>query len=261
MVTTTLTMVVGAAGLAGVPGLAGFFSKDEILNAAFLGHQRFIWVLLLAGAFLTAFYTFRLVFLAFFGGPRMSREVAHHVHESPTAMTGPLVVLALLTVLAGWAFGVPSEHGTRFERFLATVFPHGGGEAGAHGGVVGYMLVLLNVVVAAAGITLAWFMYMTRPVRAEAIGQARTPVEAFLTNAWYIDWLYDRAIVRPLHGLSVFLARGVDLGVIDGLVNLSGRLVVLGSTVARRLQTGYIVNYALTMLLGAVVLVGYLLAR
>src|SRR6266536_3079382 len=163
MVTTTLTMTIGAAGLAGVPGLAGFFSKDEILHAAFAGRQRVIWALLLLGAFLTAFYTFRLLFLAFFNGPRMSREVAHHVHESPRVMTWPLVVLAVLTVVAGWAVGVPSDSGTRFAHFLAPVFPapHEGGPAG----VAAYMLLILSVVVVTAGVVLAWVMYMATPPR------------------------------------------------------------------------------------------------
>jgi NADH-quinone oxidoreductase subunit L len=257
MVITTITMTVGAAGLAGVPGLAGFFSKDEILHAAFMGHRRLLWALLLVGAFMTAFYTFRLLFLTFFGGPRMSKEVAHHIHESPGTMTIPLVILATLTVVAGWAVGVPSEHGTRFARFLAPVFPLAEGE---HGGVAAYMLLVLSVVVVAAGVVLAWYMYMTTPVRPDTIGQARTPLRAFLLNAWYVDWLYDRAFVRPLFALCRFFAR-FDLGVIDGLVNLTGRLVQLWAVAARRVQTGYVVNYALTMLAGAVVLVGFLLAR
>src|SRR5687767_3608120 len=133
MVITTITMTIGAAGLAGFPGLAGFFSKDEILAAAF--HQnRVAWALLLLGAFMTAFYTFRMIFLAFLGAPRMSKEAAHHVHESPAVMRVPLIILAVLTVVAGWAVGVPSEHGTRFERFLAPVFPL---QEGAHGGAAG----------------------------------------------------------------------------------------------------------------------------
>jgi NADH-quinone oxidoreductase subunit L len=257
MVTTTITMVIGAAGLAGVPGLAGFFSKDEILHAAFGEHQRVIWALLLAGAFMTAFYTFRLIFLAFFGAPRMSRQAAQHVHESPSVMTMPLVVLSLLTVLAGWAVGVPSAHGTRFARFLAPVFPlH---EAGP-GGIGAYMLLILSVVVVAAGIVLAWLVYMTRPVRPETVGQPRTPVHALLLNAYGIDALYDRLLVRPLYRLSVVAAR-LDLGIIDGAVNLVGRAVVQWAAAARQLQTGYVVNYALTMLVGAVVLVGYLVTR
>src|SRR5438094_313271 len=246
-----------ALGLVGFPGLAGFFSKDEILAAAFFG-SRAAWALLLAGAFMTAFYTFRLIFLAFFTGPRMSKDVAHHAHESPRVMTWPLIALAALTVVAGAAVGIPSEHGTPFARFLSPVLPVHEGE---HGGAAGVMLLVLSVIVVAAGILLAWFMYMAAPVKAETIGQPRTVLVRLLLNAWYVDWLYDRAIVRPLYALSVFLARVFDLGVIDGLVNGLGRAVVWWSAGLRRLQTGYVVNYALTMLAGAVIFVAYFLAR
>jgi NADH-quinone oxidoreductase subunit L len=198
-----------------------------------------------------------MIFLAFFGAPRMSRDAAHHVHESPPTMTVPLMVLALLTIIAGWAVGVPSDHGTRFARFLGPVFPL---HEEASGGIGAYMLLILSVIVVAAGIVLAWLMYMAKPVRAESIGRAKTPLPALLLNAYYVDWLYDRLIVQPLYQLSVFMAR-LDLGVIDGIVNLVGRSVVRGATALRQLQTGYVVNYALTMLVGAVVLVGYLLTR
>ncbi|MBI3635365.1 MAG: NADH-quinone oxidoreductase subunit L, partial [Candidatus Rokubacteria bacterium] len=258
MVTTTVTMIIGGAALAGVPGLAGFFSKDEILAAAYFGHHRLLWALLLAGAFMTAFYTFRLLFLAFLGGPRMSREAAHHVHESPAVMTLPLVVLAVLTVLAGWAVGVPSIHGTRFARFLAPVFPLA---EEAPGGIAAYMVLLLSVVVVTAGIVLAWLMYVSTPVRPDRIGRPRTVVHALLLNAWYVDGLYDRAVVRPLLALSQFFARVVDLRLIDGLVNATGRGVLAAGSSLRRIQTGYVVNYALTMLVGAVALVAYFLTR
>src|SRR5437867_6396801 len=254
---TAMTMTIGALGLVGFPGLAGFFSKDEILAAAFFG-SRAAWALLLAGAFMTAFYTFRLIFLAFFTGPRMSKDVAHHAHESPRVMTWPLIALAALTVVAGAAVGLPSEHGTPFARFLSPVLPVHEGE---HGGAAGVMLLVLSVVVVAAGLLLAWFMYMAAPVKAETIGQPRTVIVRLLLNAWYVEWLYDRAIVRPLYALSVFLARVFDLGVIDGLVNGLGRAVVWWSAGLRRLQTGYVVNYALTMLAGAVIFVAYFLAR
>ncbi|HYE89418.1 MAG TPA: proton-conducting transporter membrane subunit, partial [Terriglobales bacterium] len=257
MVVTTITMCIGGAGLAGVPFFAGFFSKDAILEAAFMGHRRVIWALLLLGAFMTAFYTFRLLFLTFFGGPRMSKDVAHHVHESPRVMTWPLIVLAVLTTIAGWAVGVPSDDGTRFARFLSGVFPM---PEGHHGGVAAYLLLVLSVVVVTAGIVLAWYLYMATPVRPETIGQARTKLQAFLLNAWHVDWLYDRVFVRPLLALYHGLAR-FDLRVLDGVVNLTGRLVVAWAAGTRRLQTGYVVNYALTMLAGAVVLVGFLLVR
>ena len=241
-----------------MPVLAGFFSKDEILAAAFHGGHRAIWGLLLLGAFLTAFYTSRLLFLAFYSAPRMSREAAHHVHESPAVMTLPLWMLAVLTTVAGLAVGIPSEGGTPFARFLEPVFaPH----AEAHSGSVAYVLLILSVIVVAAGITLAWVMYVSAPVRAETIGQPRTPVHALLLNAYYVDRLYEGVVVRPLFALSTFLARGFDLGVIDRAVNGLGSAVVGWAAAMRRLQTGYVVNYALTMLAGAVLVVAFLLSR
>jgi NADH-quinone oxidoreductase subunit L len=258
MVTTTITTTIGALGLAGLPGLAGFFSKDEILAAAYTTGHTGMWALLLLGAVLTSFYSARMLFLAFYSGPRMSKEAAHHVHESPGVMTMPLVILAVLTVVVGVAFGIPSEHGTRFARFLEPVFPvH---EAG-HGGFVALMLLVLAVAAFAAGVGAAWFRYMASPVRAHQIGQPRTALQALLLNAYYVDALYDRLIVRPLLALSEFLARVFDLRLIDGLVNALGRAVVAGAAVIRRVQTGYTVNYALTMLAGAVAIVAFLLSR
>src|SRR2546421_7276846 len=258
MVATTITTTIGGLGLAGMPGLAGFFSKDEILSAAFHGGHLAIWGLLLLGAFLTAFYTSRLLFLAFYSDPRMSREAAHHVHESPSVMTLPLWGLAILTATAGLLVGIPSERGTRFARFLAPVFPlHGEPSDGS----VAYTLLILSVIVVAAGIAVAWFVYLSSPLRAETIGQPRTPLHALLLNAYYVDRLYDAIIVRPLFGLATFLARGFDLGVIDRAVNGLGAAVIGWAAAMRRLQTGYVMNYALTMLAGAVLVVAFLLSR
>jgi NADH-quinone oxidoreductase subunit L len=258
MVTTTITTTIGALGLAGLPGLAGFFSKDEILVAAYTTGHTGMWALLLLGAVLTSFYSARMLFLAFYSGPRMSKEAAHHVHESPGVMTMPLVILAVLTVVVGVAFGIPSEHGTRFARFLAPVFPvHEGG----HGGFVALMLLVLAVAAFAAGVAAAWFRYMASPLRPNEIGQPRTALRALLLNAYYVDALYDRVIVRPLLALSEFLARVFDLRLIDGLVNALGRAVVASAAGIRRVQTGYTVNYALTMLAGAVAVVAFLLSR
>jgi NADH-quinone oxidoreductase subunit L len=258
MVATTITTTIGGLALAGLPGLAGFFSKDEILAAAYGSGHKGIWVLLLLGAFLTSFYTARMLFLAFYSGPRMSREAAHHVHESPGVMTSPLWVLALLTVITGIAFGIPADHGTRFERFLSPVFPvHESG----HSGVVALLLLVSAVTAFVAGVVVAWYMYMASGVRADEIGKPRTPVHALLLNAYYVDALYDRAIVRPLLALSRFLAGVFDAGLIDGIVNAVGRAVVACGSGLRRIQTGYTVNYALTMLAGAVAIVIFLLVR
>ena len=257
MVVTTITLAIGTAGLAGLPPLAGFFSKDEILASVF-AHHRVMWALLLVGAFLTAFYSFRLLFLACLGGPRMSKDVAHHIHESPRVMTWPLGILAVLTVMSGLALGIPSEHGTTLVRFLAPVF---GTHEGAHGGLAAYMLVILAIVVAVAGVVLAWYMYVSTPIRPAEIGNARTPLTRLLLNAYYVDALYDRLIVRPLFALCGVLAWLFDTRVIDGIVNVTGKAVMMSGTRLRRVQTGYTVNYALTMLVGAVLLVGFFLAR
>jgi NADH-quinone oxidoreductase subunit L len=259
MVATTVTVVVGAAGLSGLPPLAGFFSKDEILAAAYHAGHPWLWALLVAGALMTAFYSFRLVFLAFFGGPRMSREVAHHVHESPPVMTLPLGVLALLTFVAGLSLGTPGPGGTTFARFLTPVFPlH---EEAGHGGLPGYVLLLLSVLVAVGGVLLAWLVYVNRPVRGDAIGRPRNLLHRLLLNKYYVDEVYAALFVRPLLGLAAFCARPFDLGVIDGIVNGVGRLVVAWSQGMRRVQTGYVANYALTILIGAVAIIGFLLAR
>ncbi|HSB41430.1 MAG TPA: NADH-quinone oxidoreductase subunit L [Methylomirabilota bacterium] len=258
MMTTTVTFLVGAFGLAGVPPLAGFFSKDEILTSVFHGHRYLLWTLLMAGAFMTAFYTFRLVFLAFFGAPRMSKEVAHHIHESPATMTVPLVILALGTVVAGLAVGIPSSNGTAFARFLAPVLPYGEDE---HGAGIAFTLLLLSAVVAIAGVALAWYAYGRAPVRAAAIGVARNPVHRLLLGKYYVDELYDLLFVRPIYRLSLWLARVFDPEVLDGAVNGTATAVLAWARGLRRVQTGFVMNYALGVLLGAVAVVAYLLAR
>ena len=258
MMTTTVTFLIGAFGLAGVPPLAGFFSKDEILASVFHEHHYFLWVLLIVGAFMTAFYTFRLVFLAFFGAPRMSKEVAHHIHESPPSMTIPLIILAIATTVAGLAFGIPSSHGTAFARFLAPVLPLGAGE---HGAGIAFTLLLLSAVVAIAGVTLAWYVYGRSPVRAASIGVPRNPLHKLLLEKYYVDEIYDFLFVRPIYHLSLWLARVFDPRVIDGLVNGSATVVLAWARGLRLVQTGYVMNYALGILLGAVAVVAYLLAR
>jgi NADH-quinone oxidoreductase subunit L len=257
MLTTTITFLVGALGLAGVPPLAGFFSKDEILAATFFDGQRGLFLLLLGGAFLTAFYTFRLVFLAFFGTPRMSQEARRHVHESPAVMTLPLTVLAVLTVVAGIALGAPSSHGTPFERFLAPVLPHHPGEHG----MAGKVLILVSIVAAVTGVVLAWVVYGRRPIRAEEIGVPRNPIHRLLLNKYYVDEIYDALIVRPSYRLYLWCAWVFDLRFIDGLVNGVGNTVVGWARTLRRVQTGFTMNYALGMLLGAIAVVAFLYAR
>src|SRR5437660_1555073 len=255
MLVTTVTVFVGAWGLAGLPPFAGFFSKDEILAATFHEGHIALWLILLLGALLTAFYTGRLFLLAFVGAPRMSREQAHHVHESPPVMTLPLAVLALLTVVAG-VLGVPSAHGTAFARFLSPVLPFKEAE---HGGVTALALAAVAVVVAASGVFLAWLMYGRRPVDPATIGVPRTAVHKLLLNKYYVDEIYDALIVQPIYRGSLWLARVFDPRVIDGLVNGVAEMILGWARGLRRLQTGFVMNYALTMLVGAVAVIAFLL--
>src|SRR3989454_3886954 len=255
MLVTTVTVFVGAWGLAGLPPFAGFFSKDEILASTFHEGHIALWLILLLGALLTAFYTGRLFLLAFMGAPRMSREQAHHVHESPTVMTLPLAVLALLTVVAG-VLGVPSAHGTAFARFLSPVLPFKEAE---HGGVTALALAAVAVVVAASGVFLAWLMYGRRPVDPATIGVPRTAGHKLLLNKYYVDEIYDALIVQPLYRGSLWLARVFDPRIIDGLVNGVAEMILGWARGLRRLQTGFVMNYALTMLVGAVAVIAFLL--
>jgi NADH-quinone oxidoreductase subunit L len=255
MLVTTVTVFVGGWGLAGLPPFAGFFSKDEILASTFHEGHVALWLVLLLGALLTAFYTGRLFLLAFIGAPRMSREQAHHVHESPAVMTLPLAVLALLTIVAG-VLGVPSAHGTAFARFLSPVLPLKEAE---HGGVTALALAAVAVVAAAGGVFLAWLMYGRRPVDAAAIGVPRTVLHKLLLNKYYVDEIYDALIVQPIYRLSLWLARVFDPRGIDGLVNGLAEMFLGWARGLRRLQTGFVMNYALTMLVGAVAVIAFLL--
>jgi NADH-quinone oxidoreductase subunit L len=207
---------------------------------------------------MTAFYTFRLVFLAFFGAPRMSQEARRHVHESPAVMTLPLVVLAILTVVAGLAVGIPSSQGTAFAHFLAPVLPL---EEAEHSAGVAFSLLVLSALVAIAGVALAWIVYGRTPVRAASIGVARNPVHKLLIEKYYVDEIYDALFVKPIYHLSQWLARVFDPGFIDGIVNGVATLVAGWARGLRRVQTGFVMNYALGILLGAVAVVAYLLAR
>ncbi|HKA62279.1 MAG TPA: NADH-quinone oxidoreductase subunit L, partial [Methylomirabilota bacterium] len=228
------------------------------LASVFHEHLYVLWLLLMIGAFLTAFYTFRLVFLAFFGGPRMSKEVAHHIHESPASMTIPLVILAILTVVAGLAVGIPSSHGTAFARFLSPVLPLDEAE---HSAGVAFSLLVLSAVVAIAGVALAWFVYGRSPARVAAVGVARNPIHRLLLNGYYADQIYDALFVKPVYHLSLWFARIFDPGVIDGIVNGVASTMTGWARGMRRVQTGFVMNYAFGILLGAVAVVAYLLTR
>jgi NADH-quinone oxidoreductase subunit L len=242
---TSTTFIIATLAIAGIPPLAGFFSKDEILWQAFsspLG-SRALWAVGLLVAFLTAFYMFRQVFMVFFGECRAHHEVQHHLHESPPSMTWPLRILAIGSVGAGLLW-IPHVF-TPFEHWLEPVMGHHGAVAAeAHGEVATELtLMVVSVLVALAGIGLAWLMYLRRAlspdVFATALGGA--PYRA-VYNKYWVDELYDLVFVRGALVLCR-IAAWFDQHVIDGIVNLSA-LVVRGVSQLTGAIDNYIVDGA-----------------
>ena len=260
MPVTWWTFLIGTLAIAGAPGFAGFFSKDEILAHTWgTGHYA-LWAVGAFSAALTAFYMFRLLFLTFFGELRAAPEVAHHVHESPPVMTVPLVILAALSIVGGW-IGLPEGWlwGSAFGRFLAPVTGHVA--LGEHGAGVETALMLVTTLLAAAGATLAYVFYVRMPGLPYLLAWRLKPVYEFLVGKYWVDELYDALVVRPYVALSTLLWRIVDQTMIDGAVNGVATAVVVNGQLWRYVQDGNVQHYALVFLGGAVALVSYYLVR
>jgi NADH-quinone oxidoreductase subunit L len=264
--------------------LSGFFSKDEILWKTFEHGHTGLWAMAVLTAFLTATYMFRLLYLAFFGERRHAPTAAHghdatrghhghaagagHLHDAPPAMAIALVVLAIGSVVAGYV-GIPNvivHGGNRIEAFLAPSFRAPGApepvEAAAHQAAAELSLMGLSTLVAVAGIGLATFLFLRRPAAADALAARFSGLHRLLLNKYFVDEAYDAAIVQPIRRTSSgLLWRFVDAGLIDGTVNGVGLVVRGWSAVLRRLQTGSVRAYAMSLFLGVVVIVGYYLWR
>jgi NADH-quinone oxidoreductase subunit L len=257
---TFAVFVIGSLALSGIVPFAGFFSKDEILwsvyNAGSLGS--ILWLVGITGAFLTAFYSFRLIYLTFYGKSRMDHEVEHHVHESPKVMTVPLMILAFFSIFIGF-IGMPLvEHGNRFAEFLAPVFPvvaEHGGEEGGHGLEIGLMI--FSVLVAASGIVMAYIWYVKDTRIPKRLAERFSGTYNLLLNKYKVDEIYNYLFVDGLvHKLARVLHGVGDVKIVDGAVNGVAKLIGRTSEKGRKLQTGFVQEYAFTMGLGLVVLVG-----
>ncbi len=255
---TWAVFYIGTLALSGIPPFAGFFSKDDILwnafNAPSIGLG--LWLLGIAGAFMTAFYSFRLIYLTFYGKSRLDPEVAHHVHESPKVMTVPLMILAFFAATIGF-IGMPIiEHGNLFEEFLAPIFPHVEHAAHeSHGAEI--LLMVLSVGIAAAGWRLAHGMYKTSSAWPNKIAEKFKGTYNLLLNKYKVDEIYNYIFVDGLvHKLAKFLYGIGDVKIIDGFINWLAAAIGKTSEKGRRLESGYVQQYAFTMGLGLVVLVG-----
>ncbi len=253
---TGATFVVGALAMAGIPPLSGFFSKDAILVGAFEAGHTVLWLLGTVTAWVTGLYSLRLTFLAFFGRSRLGPEISGRVHESPAVMTGPLVILALAAAAAG-ILGLPGERGGLLERFLAPVFGARSGSPAGSAEEWGLMALSAGVVGVAA--VTAWWIYLRAGLDRARLRSAWAPLHRLLAEAYFVDRAYTALFVAPLVRLARACAGPVDLGLIDEVVNGLGHALMELAGRLRRLQTGFVMNYALTMLVGAVAILAVLL--
>jgi NADH-quinone oxidoreductase subunit L len=261
---TYLVMWIGSLALAGIIPFAGYYSKDAILEAAYAaggwGYYGF-WCGLIA-AFLTAFYSGRVLFMTFHGKSRMDHHVAEHVHESPPVMTGPLVVLAIGAVCTGFVF----RHtfiGDAWQDFwrdsiVITASNHVLANMENLPGWVGYA----PLVTGALGLALAYLFYIVNPLLPVRLAAAFRPAYEFVQNKWYFDELYVFLFVRPAFALARLFWQVGDATIIDGVPNGMAALTADGSKQVVRIQTGSIAVYAFVMLIGVVLLIAlYMLIR
>ena len=254
MSTTHLTFLIGCIAIAGMPPFSGFFSKDEILAEAFAKNP-ILWGVGVLGAMMTAFYMFRLYAMTFLGKFRGTHEQEHHLHESPAAITIPLIILALLAVVGGW-IGIPEifmHGGHRLEAFLDPVFAQSKALMVKHTIPHATEYILMGVSV---GLALAALLFSIKKYSnyKKEKSKEETGFGKILENKWYVDELYDNIIVKPLHSLSVFFNNVIEKKGIDGLVNGTGKFVNYGSRQIRWLQSGQVGAYVLLMVIGMVLL-------
>jgi len=257
---TFRTMFIATLAIAGIPPLAGFFSKDAILFSAFQiegGHP--LYAIGLLTALLTSFYMFRLIYLTFYGQPRYDEHHVH-VHESPWSMLGPLVTLAVLSVIGGW-IAAPALWGgpDYFASFLAPVLtsPQGAeavNEAAAH--QLEIILAIVAVASALLGWGVAYWLYIRQPAKPEQMAKSMRPVYNTLLNKYYVDEFYAAVIIKPLMWISTnVLWKFVDVAAIDGTVNgIASGATSIGDTV-RHTQSGNTRSYAVWVVIGALVVI------
>lgn len=268
MPTTYKTFYVATLAISGIPFFSGFFSKDEILWLSFSQGSPVLWFFLVLAAFCTAFYMFRLLYLTFDGEERFDHHKVHP-HESPKLMTFPLIVLAVLSALGGF-LGVPYALGgsvfpNGLEHYLEPVFKVSDQIAGKTGGhhihAIEYLLMAFSTAVAIGAILLAKKFYSDRTwATPRKLVSGNKGVYKILSNKWYLDEIYYKVFVDPIFAISEsFLFKITDVKIIDGIVNGSAKLIYEIGELIKKIQNGVVQNYALTMFLGVVFVLAYIL--
>jgi len=245
---THATFLLACIAIAGIPPFSGFFSKDEILAAAY-AHNPIYWGLGVAGAAMTAFYMFRLYATTFLGNFRGTHDQKHHLHESPKAMTIPLIILSILSVVGG-LIGIPEILGGHHElhHYLSPILISEKEHHIEHS--TEYMLMAISVAVAALAVIFAIVRFSKKPELKDATGIAKA-----MENKWYVDELYDAVVVRPLEAVAVFFKNIIEKSGIDAFVNGVGKFVNYSSRQLRLVQSGQVGNYILIMVLSIVIFI------
>jgi len=259
---TYWTFLLATLSISGIPGLAGFFSKDEILAMAFASHigsGKFAWFIGTLVAGITAFYSFRLFFLIFHGKFRGTDEQRHHLKESPPVVTIPLILLAIGAVASGWV-GIPAVlgGGAHWAHFLEPVLGHP--HPPSH--TTEIILMVISVAVGLIGIALAWYMYMAKPRLPQQVRESYPKLYDISLNKYWVDELYDASIVKPMLTFSKrVILQFFDLSIIEKIVN--GLPAVIGriSGAMRKIQDGLVSHYLAYMGGGVIVVLILMVAR
>ena len=255
---TYVLMWIGSLALAGIPFFAGFFSKDIILESAFAAGTpvgTLAFVLGILAAFMTAFYSWRLLFMTFHGQPNADEKVMAHVHESPNVMLVPLYVLAFGAVFSGLLFAgmMVGDHPEHFWGDSILILEEHPALHDAH--YVPIWVILLPLIVSASGIALAYHLYLRKREAVKELMENAKGLHAFLYNKWYFDEAYHWLFVRSAHWIGKFFWKRGDGQTIDGIGpdGISARVIDLARN-ASRLQSGFVYHYAFAMLIGVVLL-------
>lgn len=255
---TFITFLIGSLAISGIPPFSGFFSKDEILAMAFQ-QNIVLWGLGVAASMMTAFYMFRIVFLTFFGEFRGTKDQKHHLHESPLLMTLPLVVLAVLATIGGF-MGLPHVFHMPhlLNEFLAPIVHHVGEGHGHLDVSTEYMLMGIATSGAIISISIAYVMYIAK-AQVPGDDASYTGLAKLANKKFYIDELYNTVFVRPAQWVSEFLYKAVDRLLVDGVVNMTGKVSLITGDILRSFQTGHTAFYILAMVLSVCFILGYFL--
>ncbi|MDH3694825.1 MAG: NADH-quinone oxidoreductase subunit L [Gammaproteobacteria bacterium] len=271
---TYITAVIGSLALAGIPPFAGFFSKETLIQAVSASHvtgSGFASIALTIGVFITAFYSFRLIFMVFHQKPRMDEHTLHHVKESPWVVTLPLILLAIPSVIAGAIFFEPMVVGEYFGHSIFVLdehnsLVHGEGHGDAHGlgllfGTIGHAFFTIPFWLAVLGIVFAWWCYIKQPELPSKIAGQFSWAYTILDKKYGFDEFNQTVFADGARKLGDWLWRFSDMRFIDGfVVNGSARAVAWVSSVVRHVQSGYVYHYAFVMIIGLVVLMSFFVA-